>query len=70
MALTAEGIEAPPAFSMDSTAVKAHPDAHGAQKKRRTGDRQDARRLEHQDPRGGGQRYRHSGLSAVPRERA
>jgi len=32
-ALAAEGLKVSPAFSLDSTAVKAHPDAHGARKK-------------------------------------
>ena len=39
-------------FALDSTAVKVHPDAHGAGKKRQTVDRQDSRRLEHEDSRG------------------
>ena len=46
MALAAEGLMASPAFSLDSTVVKAHPDAHGEPKKRRTGYRQDTRGLE------------------------
>jgi len=33
VALSAEGLGASSAFSLDSTAVKAHPDAHGALKK-------------------------------------
>ena len=32
-ALAAEGLKVSPAFSPDSTAAKAHPDAHGARKK-------------------------------------
>jgi len=32
-ALAVEGLKMSPAFSLDSTAVKAHPDAHGARKK-------------------------------------
>ena len=31
--MAAEGLKVLPAFSLDSTAVKAHPDAHGARKK-------------------------------------
>jgi len=31
-ALAAQGLEASPVFGLDSTAVKAHPDAHGAEK--------------------------------------
>ena len=32
-ALAVQGLEASPVFGLDSTAVKAHPDAHGAEKK-------------------------------------
>ena len=58
-----------PSFSPDATAVKAHPDAHGALKKRRAADRQDTGRPEHQGPRCGGLRHRHCRISAVRRER-
>ena len=41
------------AFSLDSTAVKVHPDGTGALKKKRTtGHRQVARRMDHQDSSG------------------
>ena len=40
------------AFSLDSTAVKVHPDGTGALKKRTTGHRQVARRMDHQDSSG------------------
>jgi len=33
-ALTAEGLGAMKVFALDSTAIKVHPDAHGARKKR------------------------------------
>ena len=39
--LTAEGVPAKKVFALDSTSVKVHPDAHGARKKRYTGDRQE-----------------------------
>jgi len=45
-ALSAKGLKADRVFGLDSMAVKTRPDAHGARKKRRSGDRQDARRLE------------------------
>jgi transposase len=37
------------AVSLDSTAVKVHPDGTGALKKRRPGDRQVPQRMDHQD---------------------
>src|SRR5271154_3476766 len=40
------------AFSLDSTSVKVHPDGTGALKKRTTGHRQVARRMDHQDSSG------------------
>jgi transposase len=44
-ALQADGLVGMGVFSLDSTSVKVHPDAHGAQKKRQAGDRQFAGRL-------------------------
>ena len=69
-ALASEELQAATVFGLDSTASKAHPDAHGAEKKRRTGDRQDARGLEHEDSRPGGQRHRHIRLFTDRWERA
>jgi len=40
------------AFSLDSTVVKVHPDGTGALKKRATGHRQIARRMDHQNSSG------------------
>lgn len=48
-ALAAEGLAEQMVFALDLTAVKVHPDAQGALKKRPTSDRQDPGRLEHED---------------------
>jgi Fe-S-cluster containining protein len=57
------------AFSLDSTSVKVHPDGTGALKKRTTGHRKIARRMEHKDSygcRGCSNRYN---LCAISRPR-
>ena len=62
-ALTKEGLfDDMRVCALDSTAVKVHPDAHGARKKRRPGDRQESRGTEHQDSRGYGGRQRDGGV--------
>ena len=68
-ALSSEGLLDMSVCSLDSTAVKAHPDAHGAQKKRHPSDRKEPRGLEHQDPCGYGRGAVGSRARTVRRER-
>jgi transposase len=44
-------------FSLDSTSIKVHPDAQGALKKRQTGGREVAGRMEYENPCGRGKRH-------------
>jgi transposase len=56
LALQTERLTGLEVLSLDSTAVKVHPDAHGASKKREAGDREESRGLEYEEQRvsGGG----------------
>jgi transposase len=69
-ALTAGGLKGVKVLALDSTAIKVHPDAHGAEKKRQTGGRQEPGRLEHEDSRGYGRRRSGCRLSFDRRERS
>ena len=68
-ALSSEGLLDMSVCSLDSMAVKAHPDAHGAQQKRHPSDRKELRGLEHQYPCGYGRRAVGSEVRTVYRER-
>jgi hypothetical protein len=68
-ALQAEGLLGLEVLSLDSTAVKVHPDAHGASKKRETGDREESGRLEYEDKRVGGGGPSRCGVQFIARER-
>jgi transposase len=55
-ALQAEGLLAAKVYSPDSTSIKVHPDDQGALKKRETGDREAAGKVERESSRGGKRR--------------
>jgi transposase len=55
--LSEEGFQNAPMYALDSTSVKAHPDAFGCLKKRRTADREATRRVERQNTRAYGRRH-------------
>src|ERR1035441_7718323 len=58
------------AFALDSTSIKVHPDGTGALKKRTTGHRQVARRMEHQGSSGCRERSNGHHLRVVARQRS
>jgi transposase len=69
-ALFAEGFQGAAKYDLDSTSVKAHPNAFGCLKKGETGDREAARRVEHEDTRADGGGHAPKRLSPDRRGRA
>jgi transposase len=54
--------------SLDSTAVKVHPDGMGAEKKRPTSDRQEQGRMDNEDPSDGEDQSRTDSIQHIGRE--